>query len=56
MPHKGIGPKGRIKVSKVMDEFKSGTLKSSSGRKVTNRKQATAIALSEARKASGVKR
>lgn len=38
------------KVKKVMGEFKSGTLKSSSGQKVTNQKQAVAIALSEARR------
>jgi hypothetical protein len=38
------------KVGKVMGEFKSGALKSSSGRKVTNRKQAMAIAMSEAGK------
>jgi hypothetical protein len=38
------------KVSKVMHEFKEGTLKSSSGSKVTGRKQAIAIALSEAGK------
>ena len=35
------------KVGKVMGEFKRGTLKSSSGKKVTNRKQALAIANSE---------
>jgi hypothetical protein len=35
-------------VEKVMHEFKTGALKSSSGQKVTNRKQAVAIALSEA--------
>ena len=41
----------RSKVSKVMKEFKSGKLKSGkSGKKVTNRKQAIAIAMSEARK------
>ena len=34
------------KVEKVMREFKKGTLKSSSGEKVTKRKQALAIALS----------
>ena len=33
-----------------MKEKKEGTLKSSSGKKVTSRKQAVAIALSEARK------
>lgn len=36
------------KVHKVMGEHKKGTLRSSSGRKVTKRKQAVAIALSEA--------
>jgi len=40
--------KGQKKVEKVMSEYKSGTLKSSSGKKVTNRKQAIAIAMSEA--------
>ncbi len=40
------------KVAKVMDEKKAGTLRSGrSGRKVTSRKQAIAIGLSEARKA-----
>ncbi|MEO5684885.1 MAG: DUF6496 domain-containing protein [Chitinophagaceae bacterium] len=39
------------KVEKVMKEKKKGTLKSGSGKKVTSRKQAIAIALSEARKA-----
>jgi Family of unknown function (DUF6496) len=34
-----------------MHEFKTGTLKSSSGAKVRKRKQAVAIALSEARQA-----
>lgn len=43
--------KGKGKVEKVMHEFKEGTLKSSSGRKVTDRKQAVAVALSEAREA-----
>jgi hypothetical protein len=38
------------KVQTVMREFKSGDLKSSSGKKVTNPKQAIAIALSEAGK------
>ena len=37
------------KIKKVMGEFKKGTLKSGgSGKKVTNPKQAVAIALSEA--------
>lgn len=34
-------------IKKTMDEFKAGKLKSSSGQKVTNRKQAIAIGLSE---------
>ncbi len=38
------------KVEKVMKEKKKGTLKSGSGKKVTSRKQAIAIGLSEARK------
>lgn len=40
--------KGQKKVEKVMSEYKSGALKSSSGKKVASRKQAVAIALSEA--------
>jgi len=36
------------KVHKVMREYKVGKLKSSSGDKVTNQKQAVAIAMSEA--------
>jgi hypothetical protein len=46
--------KGASKVHKVMKEHKEGKLKSGSGKKVTSRKQAVAIALSEAR-ASGAK-
>ena len=46
--------KGARKIHKVMKEKKEGKLKSGSGRKVTSRKQAVAIALSEARK-SGAK-
>lgn len=38
----------QAKVGKVMREFKEGKLKSSSGQKVTNPKQAIAIGLSEA--------
>jgi hypothetical protein len=41
---------GNKKVKKVMGEYKWGKLKSSSGRKVKNRKQAIAIALSEAQR------
>jgi len=44
--------KGQKKIHKVMEEFKEGSLKSGgTGKKVTNRKQAVAIALSEAREA-----
>jgi hypothetical protein len=43
--------KGKNKIRKVMEEKKEGKLKSGSGKKVTSRKQAVAIALSEARKA-----
>ena len=50
----GTSSKGKAKVHKVMKEKKEGTLKSGSGKKVTSRKQAVAIALSEARK-SGAK-
>lgn len=38
------------KVAKVMREYKAGKLKSSSGDKVTNQKQAVAIAMSEAKR------
>lgn len=43
--------KAGAKVGKVMHEFKQGQLKSGSGRKVKNPKQAIAIGLSEARSA-----
>jgi hypothetical protein len=46
----GAASKGRQKIHKVMKEKKEGALKSGSGKKVTSRKQAVAIALSEARK------
>jgi hypothetical protein len=43
--------KASSKVGKVMHEMKEGTLKSGrSGKKVTSRKQAIAIGLSEARR------
>jgi Family of unknown function (DUF6496) len=44
--------KAQEKVEKVMQEKKRGTLRSGSGKKVTSRKQAIAIGLSEARKAA----
>jgi len=42
--------KAQDKVEKTMHEMKEGTLKSGSGKKVTSKKQAVAIGLSEARK------
>ena len=48
------GRKASEKVEKAMRERKRGTLKSGrSGKKVTSRKQAIAIGLSQARKAGG---
>jgi Family of unknown function (DUF6496) len=44
------GKKSQDKVHKAMKERKKGTLRSGSGKKVTSRKQAIAIGLSEARK------
>jgi len=54
MPHKG--DYGQKKVHKVMKEFKGGSLRSSSGAKVKKRKQAIAIAMSEAGLSRGQKR
>jgi len=55
MAQRKSGGKGKRKIAKVMREHKRGTLKSGrSGKKVKSRKQAVAIALSEARK-SGAK-
>ena len=48
------GKAAQRKVAKTMRERKRGTLKSGkSGKKVTSRKQAIAIGLSEARRAGG---
>ena len=48
------GKKAQSKVKRAMHERKRGTLRSGrSGRKVTSRKQAIAIGLSEARRAGG---
>jgi hypothetical protein len=47
------GKKASEKVEKAMHERKEGTLKSGSGKKVTSKKQAIAIGLSEARKEGG---
>ena len=54
MASKKYGKKAQDKVEKAMHERKRGTLKSGkSGKKVTSRKQAIAIGLSEARSAGG---
>jgi hypothetical protein len=51
---KRYGEKASEKVERAMHEMKEGTLRSGgSGKKVTNRKQAIAIGLSEARAAGG---
>lgn len=47
------GKKASSKVKRAMSKRKHGTLRSGSGRKVTSRKQAIAIGLSEARRAGG---
>jgi hypothetical protein len=48
------GKKAQTKVKRAMHEMKEGTLRSGgSGKKVTSRKQAIAIGLSEARQAGG---
>ena len=51
---KKTSAKGKAKVGKVMHEYKHGQLKSGGRAKIKNRKQAVAIALSEARR-SGAK-
>ena len=49
------GAKAASKVKRAMHERKAGTLRSgSSGKKVTSRKQAIAIGLSEARREGGM--
>lgn len=49
-----FGPKAQEKVEKAMHEMKKGKLKSGkSGKKVTSKKQAIAIGLSQARKEGG---
>jgi hypothetical protein len=48
------GKKAQSKVKRAMHERKQGTLRSGrSGKRVTSRKQAIAIGLSEARRAGG---
>lgn len=54
MATKKYGEKAQQKVERAMHERKKGTLRSgSTGEKVTSRKQAIAIGLSEARRAGG---
>jgi hypothetical protein len=49
-----FGPKAQEKVHKAMQEMEHGTLRSGkSNQKVTDRKQAVAIGLSEARREGG---
>lgn len=48
---KKYSDKAQEKISQTMKEFKEGKLKSSSGEKVTDRDQAVAIGISEAREA-----
>jgi hypothetical protein len=50
MAHK-YGKKASEKIERTLHEFKRGKLKSGSGKKVTSRKQAIAIGLSQARRA-----
>ncbi len=53
MAKRKYGSKAQTKVKRAMHEMKQGKLRSSSGQKVTSRKQAIAIGLSEARAAGG---
>jgi hypothetical protein len=48
-------PKAKAKIEKTMHEFKHGKLRSGSktGPRIKNRKQAVAVALSQARRAVG---
>jgi hypothetical protein len=53
MPNR-YGKMAQLEVKRAMHERKAGTLRSGrSGKKVTSRKQAIAIGLSEARRAGG---
>ncbi|MFT3820341.1 MAG: DUF6496 domain-containing protein [Rubrivivax sp.] len=47
------GKLAQTKVERTLHELKQGKLRSSSGQKVTSRKQAVAIGLSEARRVGG---
>lgn len=48
-------PKGHRKIERVLGEFKRGKLRTRAGSKVRSRKQAVAIALSEQRRAEGIR-
>lgn len=50
---RAYGPLAGKKVSETMTEMKKGSLKSGSGAKVTDKRQAVAIGLSKARAAGG---
>lgn len=43
------GPKAQDTIEETMDKFGKGELRSGNGKKVTDRKQAVAIGISEAR-------
>lgn len=49
MAAKKYSKKAQEKIGEVMAEFKEGKLKTSAGEKVTDRKQAVAIGISEAK-------
>ncbi|MBC7556817.1 MAG: hypothetical protein H7195_07630 [Chryseobacterium sp.] len=49
MTEKKYSKKAEEKIGDVMHEFKEGKLKTSAGEKVTDRKQAIAIGISEAK-------
>ncbi len=50
---RAYGPMAGKKIEANMKEMKAGKLKSGSGAKVTDKRQAVAIGLSQARKAGG---
>jgi hypothetical protein len=56
MPKHTPAKRRQNKVKKALGEQKRGTLKNSSGKKVTSKKQAVAIALSKAKAAEKKKR
>lgn len=48
-----FGQTGRKKLTKVLHEYATGKLRTPNGTRVSDRKQAIAIALSEARRSEG---